>query len=453
VKGRWGEALRNRLPAVARLHGALLSNAASMMSTTLITSLLGVVFWLVAARYFSQAAVGVGSAAVSAMTLLGFGATLGMGTLLMGELPRRDGSRRALLDAALAVTTLAGAVLGLGFAVLAPLFSSDLESLGASWQAALLFAACTGLTALAYVLDQALIGLLHGGLQLARNVVFAIAKLVALVPVAALVADPDSTWIYSVWGGGIAISLFVLAGFYREREGEAVRPDFAQLGGLRGSAASHHGFNLALLAPSMLVPIVVVALISASANASFYVAWMIAGFLAMVPVSLGTVLYAVASADASRLTEQLRFTFLISFAVGVAANLVLIVAAEPILRIFGAEYAEQATAPLHVLALGIFPLTIKTQYVALQRVRHRVGSALPIAWGGAVLEVGGAAIGAWLLGGLSGVAWGWFAGLALEALVMAAPVLRALRTGVPPDSPATQVGRDSPVGVSEPGRP
>jgi O-antigen/teichoic acid export membrane protein len=445
-------ALLARLPAAARSHGTLLGNAASMMSTTLVTSLLGVVFWLVAARCFSQSAVGVGSAAVSAMTLLGFGATLGLGTLLMGELPRREGGRRALLNAALAVTALTGAGLGLGFAALAPLFSSDLESLGGGWSSATLFAACTGLTALAYVLDQALIGLLRGGLQLARNIVFAAAKLVALVPVAAIVVDPDPTWIYSVWGGGIAVSLIVLAGFYREREDEAMRPDFARLGQMRASAASHHGFNLALLAPSMVVPIVVVALISASANASFYVAWMIAGFLAMVPVSLGTVLYAVASADASRLTQQLRFTFLISFAVGVAANLVLIVAAEPILRIFGAQYAEQATTPLHVLALGIFPLTVKTQYVALQRVRHRVAAALPIAWGGAVLEVGGAAVGAWLLGDLSGVAWGWLAGLGLEALVMGAPVLRALHAGVP-SGPAKRTGPDPPVGFSEPGRP
>lgn len=420
------QSLLTRLPVVARLHGTLMSNAAAMMSTTLVTSLLGVVFWWVAARYFSEATVGVGSAAVSAITLLGFAATLGMGTLLMGELPRREGSRRALLNAALAVAMLAGAAAGLGFALLAPLFSSSFDSLGQSWQAILAFAACAGLTALGYVLDQALIGLLRGGLQLARNTVFAAGKLLALVPVAALVADPGPTWIYSVWGGGIAASLLVLAGFYRHCDGERLRPDFPQLGRLRAAAASHHGFNFALLAPSMTVPIVVVSLISASANASFYVAWMIAGFVAMVPVSLGTVLYAVASGDSSRLTDQLRFTFMLSFGFGIAANLALIFAAAPILGLFGPEYSARATGALHVLALGIFPLTVKTQYVALQRVRRRVAAALPIAWAGTVLEVGGAAAGAILFGDLVGVAWGWLAGLALEVLLMGAPVIRAL---------------------------
>jgi O-antigen/teichoic acid export membrane protein len=420
-------AVLDRLPAGMRGHAALVGNAASMMSTTLVTSLLGVVFWWVAARYFSQEAVGIGSAAVSAMTLLGFAGSLGRGTLLMGELPRREGSRRSLLDAALAVTLLTGAVAGVVFALLVPLFSSELESLGESWASVLLFAAAAGLTSLGYVIDQALIGMLRGRLQFARNCVFSVVKLAALAPVAALVADPGATWIYAVWGGGIAVSLLVLAGFYREGRGEPLRPDFQALVALRRHAASHHGFNLALMAPSMVVPIVVVSMISADANANFYVAWMIAGFIAMVPVSLATVLYAVASGDPSRLTQQLRLTFAISFGIGLAANLFLVPAAGPILGVFGSEYAEEAATPLHILALGVFPLTFKTAYVALQRIRQRTAAALPVATLGTLLEVGGAALGASISGDLAGVSWGWLAGVCAEVLLMGRPVLLALR--------------------------
>lgn len=427
-------AIGARLPGVVRQHGALLANASSMMSTTLVTSGLGVVFWLVAARYFSETAVGISSAAVSAMTLLGFATTLGMGTLLMGELPQRPGAQRSLLDAALAVTTAAGVALGLLFAALVPLFSSELESLGGAWTSALVFALGCGLMTAGYVVDQAMIGLLRGRLQLLRNVVFSAVKLAALVPVALLLDDPKAVWIYGVWGAGVAVSMLVFVGFYREVDGGPLRPDFSELGLLRGSAASHHGFNLALLAPSMVVPIVVVAFISAEANAAFYVAWMIAGFISMVPVSLGTVLYAVAAGDPSRLRSQLRLTCTVSFAAGVAANLVLIFAAEPLLRIFGASYADEAAFPLHVLALGVFPLTLKTGYVALQRVRRRTAAALPVAIVGTLLEIGGAAAGAAISGDLSGVAWGWLAGLGLEVALMAYPVIRALR-GEPVEGP------------------
>jgi O-antigen/teichoic acid export membrane protein len=97
-----------------------------MVGTTLVTSALGVAFWLLAAHNFSQSAVGVASAAVAAMTLLGFMGTLGLGTLLMGDLPRRAESHRSLLNAALLINLVTGTILGLAFALLMPLLSSNL---------------------------------------------------------------------------------------------------------------------------------------------------------------------------------------------------------------------------------------------------------------------------------------------------------------------------------------
>ena len=409
--------LRGRINAEAASNRTLLANAGSMVGTTLITSVLGVAFWLVAAHSFSPAAVGVAAAAVSAMTLLGFMGTLGLGTLLMGELPRREDGHRSLLHAALVVNLLVGSALGLGFAVIAPLVSANFGALRGSLPSAGLFAAGVGLTALAFVLDQALIGLLRGGLQLARNVVFALVKLVALIAIAVGVANAGAPWIYTAWAAGIAVSLAVLIRFYGRADGGRLRPSFALLIQMRASAASHAAVNLALETADLAMPILVVALLSASANASFYIAWMIAGFLVMVPLSLSTVGYAIGSADAAGLARRFRFTFVTSLGFGLLANLVLLPAASPALRVFGQGYAEQATMALHLLALGVFPLTVKTHYVAIHRVQRRLGAALPIVWGGTLLELGGGAVGA-ALDGLTGVALGWLAGLCIEAMVM-----------------------------------
>jgi len=418
--------LRAQLLQTAQHNRALLTNAGSMVGTTLVTSALGVAFWLVAAHNFSQVAVGVASAAVAAMTLLGFMGTLGLGTLLMGDLPRRKDGHRSLLNAALLINVVAGAVLGLGFALIAPLVSSNLEALGESLPSTAFFAAGVGLTALAFVLDQALIGLLHGGLQLVRNVVFALVKLLALIPIAVLVSNAGAPWIYSAWAAGICLSLVVLARFYARRNGDSLRPNFALLLKMRASAASHAAVNLALETADLAMPILVIMLLSASANAAFYIAWMIAGFLVMVPLSLSMVAYAIGSADAAGLSRRFRFTFWISLAFGVLANLVLLPGAAPALQVFGQGYADQATTALHVLALGVFPLTFKTHYVAIHRVERSLRTALPIVWAGTVLELGGGAAGA-ILGGLTGVAWGWLAGLCIEALVMAPDVIRGLR--------------------------
>lgn len=410
------------LRATAAANRPLLANAGSMVGTTLSTSLLGVAFWYVAARSFSQDAVGVAGAAVSAMVLIGFVGSFGMGTLLMGELPRRKRGRRALLNAALIVSSVAGCVIGLAFAVVAPLVSSNLSPLDATALAAAGFGLAAGLTSMTYVLDQALIGLLLGGLQLTRNVVFAAAKLAGLVLVGALLANPGAAAIYAVWGAGIAISLVVLVRFYSQRQGEALRPDFPLLRRMRRSAASHAAVNLALETADLAMPLVVVTFLSPSDNAGFYIAWLVVGFLIMVPFSLSSVAYALGSGDSASGDKRFRFTFVLSLALGVLANLVLVPCAAPMLEIFGTGYATSATDALHVLALGIFPLTIKTHYVAIHRVRHTLGRALPVAWAGTFLELGGGAVGA-MLGGITGVAWGWLAGLLLEALVMSGVVL------------------------------
>jgi O-antigen/teichoic acid export membrane protein len=416
---------------------ALFGNAATMAGTTLVTSLLGVAFWWLAAREFPRAAVGIGGAAVSAMTLIGFVATVGLGTLLMGELPRMRARHRSLISASVAVSGATGAVLGLAFAFIAPLIAPDLDPLSSTPMAVVAFAAGVGLTAAAFVLDQALIGLLRGGLQLWRNIVFSVVKLLALALVALVVAEAGGEWIYGAWTVGIALSMLMLIRFYRRRGGDPRRPDFAALREMRVPAATHHAFNLALRTPELVLPIIVVVFLSASTNASFYIAWMIAGFLFVVPLSLSTVLYAIGSADTARLGERFRLTTWVSIGLGAVANVVLLVLGGPLLEIFGSEYADDATTALSILALGVFPETVRTQYVAVHRIERRIGRALPIVWGGTILEAIGGVVGA-LAGGLNGVAIGWLAAVCVEALVMGRDVLSAMSSGVSAGPPGPE---------------
>jgi hypothetical protein len=244
------------------------------------------------------------------------------------------------------------------------------------------------------------------------------------------VAKPGAAWIYSVWGAGIAVSLIVVTHFYVRREGESLRPNFALLRRSRRAVASHAAVNLSQETADLAMPIVVVTLLSPADNAGFYIAWLVVGSLVMIPLSLSMVAYAISSADAARLGERFRFTFASSLALLVLANLVLIPCAAPILAIFGAGYADTATTAFHVLALGVFPLTFKQHYVALHRVHHTLDRALPIVWGGTVLELGGGAVGA-TLGGIAGLAWGWLAGLLLEAFAMSGDVLRGCTAASP----------------------
>ena len=83
----------------------MLHNASSMIGTTVITSGLGFAYWWLAARLFAQAQVGFASALIAAMGLLSTFGIVGLGTLLMSELPRRPKEHGSLITVCLLYTS------------------------------------------------------------------------------------------------------------------------------------------------------------------------------------------------------------------------------------------------------------------------------------------------------------------------------------------------------------
>ena len=406
---------------------AILSNAGALVGSIAVTSLLGFPYWWIAARAFPAAAVGFAAASVSAMTLLGTVGMLGLGTLLTGELPRRPRDRAALLATALTFSAGAGFMLGLVFALVAPQ-ALGLEAFAGRPGAVLLFATGVALTAVTMVVDQAVIGLLRGGVQLRRNIIFAVSKLLVLAVVAVATLRAGGLAIFGTWVAGLGISLAWLA-LAARREGAHLhhcRPRWSLFRDWRRPAMEHHFLNLAIQAPWLVMPLVVAATVSVTASAYFYTASLITGFLASGAIALTLALYAVGVRDEARLAHALRFTLRLAFGVILGANLVLIFGNRLILHVFGSEYAANAATVLRIQGVYVCLMIIKDHYIALARIRGTVVRAGMLCAAGAVLEIGLASVGgAWR--GLTWVAVGALVALAVEVCAMSPAVLRELR--------------------------
>lgn len=417
-----------KLLQLVKTNLVMLLNAGSLVGTTLVTSVLGFGYWWFATRLYSPASVGLASAMISAMTLLGTFGMLGLGTLLTGELPKQPDKAGSLISVALIVVGIVGIVLGAIFAGTAPLLSKDFEPLGADGVSILLFALGVGLTTITLVLDQALIGLLRGGLQLWRNTLFAAVKLLVLVGASFLLAHAAGMTIYATWLIGNVISLVALIVFipFRKKGMRIAFPDWGLLRKLKSAAFEHHLINIILLAPPLVLPILVTIQLSATANAWFYVSFMLANFVFTLTYALSTVLYAESAAQPALLARKARFTLGIAFITSIAANIVLQFGAKLILGIFGHIYADEAALSLRILSLAVFPLIIVSHYIAIRRIQDRIIQAIIPITLGTIIEIGGAVIGAHL-GGLSGLSIGWIIGLSIEALYMSPAIYRAIR--------------------------
>lgn len=420
-----------------KTNRVMLVNSISLVGTTAVTMALGFVYWWVAARQFTPEMVGLGSAAISAMTLLGTICMLGLGTMLISEMPRFPGKEYSLITAALSVVGIFGGMVGSVFIMLAPLVSHNFMPLRTSPLDVIWFAAGVGLTSITLVFDQSLVGLLRGELQLLRNSLFAGTKLVVLFMVGLWVTQKTGMSIYLTWAAGNLISLVIVMAYKLpkiSRSRQSLWPRWRLLRSLHMTALQHHMLNLTLQAPSLILPILVTALLSTKANAWFYVAWMLAGLGSLLPTVLAMVLFATNAGRADALAQKTRMTISIATIASLTMLAVLWLGTGPILNVFGHAYAEQAAWCLRILVLGAFPRIIKDHYVAICRIRGQVQRAiLPMVVGG-LLEIVLAAIGAYQ-NGLVGLSIGWLIALCIEALFGFSTVYKAVMYS------------DNPVGV------
>lgn len=405
-------------------HQDLLRNVGSLVATTGVTSGLGAVYWTISARLFSQQDVGYGAAEVSIMTLLGTIGMLGLGTLLIAELPRRN-QRAGLISVALIASALGSLLLGLGFLLIAPYFSGRFADILGTPEQGALFTLGVMFTGVSQVVDLATIGLMRGGIQLSRNIVFCTTKLIALPAAAFILHNQLGIGIASAWVGGLVLSLAVVAISLRVcGTSLLVRPDWRLLRSLGGTAMAHNWLNIAMMVPPTVIPVLVTVLVSPSANAAFYIAFMLSGFLYVVPTHLGTVLFAVAAAEPRVMAQKIRFALRLSYLVGLPGVAILILGGHWALSVYGPGYARIATVPMWLLALGYLPSVPRLLYIAVCRASGRIVFAATILTAFTIAEVAGTAAAA-ATNGLMGLSLALLAVFIVEGAVTTPSVLRA----------------------------
>jgi O-antigen/teichoic acid export membrane protein len=402
----------------------LLRNASSLAATTGLTSLFGFAFWIYAARVFSSNAVGYGSAAISTMMLLGTIGLFGLDTMLIGELPRSE-NRGGLTMAACIAAGIGSFVLGLGWALISLAFGVRFAELNGTVDRMLIFSLGVATTGATIVFDNATIGFMRGGLQLSRNTAMSIAKMAALPATALVLHDAFGVGIMLAWVIGTITSLLPVAIMIKRSGGRVLhRPDWVTLWRLRKLALAHNWLNLAITVPTKLVPVLVAVVVSPSSNGAYYIATMISSFLFMVPQSLSTVLFALASATPEKVAEKLRFVLRMSLAIGVLAGLVMALCAHLLLSAFKPAYATLATGPLLIMIAGYLPGLPNNLYIAVSRVKGRFNQAAIFLVAFATLRMAALVVGG-KTDGLYGLSYAMLAVTIVQALITTPYVLRA----------------------------
>jgi len=256
-----------------------------------------------------------------------------------------------------------------------------------------------------------------------------VAKLAALAGLTALWHDALGTSILTAWVAGTALSLVVAAALLRLRGVRLVsRPQWGLLRRIGRASASNTWLNNALMAPVLLTPILVTGILGAVDGGAFYVASTVIVIVIMLSFHFTTALYAASATDPAGLAVRLRFTLrtcLVGGAVGVPA---VIIAAHPLMEVFGAQYAALAAVPLALMAGSYFGAMLKAHYIALLRIHDQLTRAAVYASVTGLIRIGTMVAGA-LAGGLIGVSVALLVVMTAEGLYTIPALRRALRAG------------------------
>lgn len=314
----------------------------------MLTSALGFVFWTLATHNYPASTVGTFSTVTGGTGLLAAIAALGLQNTMIRHVVGADNPRQLVAVAVTAISTAGSALcvvilLGLGPHLPAALDLQQHGRMTALVTLLVIFTAVSGLV------DAGLIAIRSTLTVLITNIVGSITKIVTLL----LLTNLHSFGLLFSYSLALALSTVpATVILYRRIDG--------RLGGfnsfliLRRYLSLTSGNYLATILgilPSSIIPFEVLIIRGASDTARFAIAGMLAGFLTVIPSTIGQVLFAEASRKGAQLGQNLSKALRGIYGLLLPAVAITIPAAPFLLSLFGPGYARQATGCLRVFAL------------------------------------------------------------------------------------------------------
>jgi O-antigen/teichoic acid export membrane protein len=394
----------------------LFVNSAFLILNTLAGSFLGFLFWVLATHRYSPAQVGSGSAYIAAMTLLASLGDMGLGIALIRFVPSMGSRKVDFVNASITMVASSTFILTLIFVVCIPIWSPGMSTLTRSSLQLGLFMGATLAFSLAQFLDRLYVAFQVTHFALIRNLLANTLRIgVAMtlgnqLGAAALVLAVGAGAL-----GTLGLSALVLAP--RALPGYRARPcfDWSLVAERLPYSLGNHFSLLLWNAPPLIYPLVIITMLGAEANACFYVAWMIANMLFIVPTAVSTSVFAHAANHAGVNGRAFWRTMRLTMAGLLPIVLGVVLASKLLLQMFGQGYVTAGCTLLMLLVISVFPYTLNTFVIVDYRIRQNVRGVIWVSGCIALLSLTLVVV-CGTIYALPGIGIGWVGGQTLGAV-------------------------------------
>ena len=417
----------------------LLRNGYALIINVGATSVLGLLYWILATHLYSRAEVGLGNAAINLMQLLaGIGGQLTFAAALARFIPRagRESKRLAFFSYLLAGS--AGVLVSLVYIAVIHIhvgFMSRVPAvLGQSWILAAALGGSVTVWCIFALQDAVLTGIRQAVWIPVENGLYGVAKIGMLV---ALAHVTHRYGIFTSFTLPAFIALFPTNYFIFRRllprhmgagAGAALGagdPVGISVRSIRRFMGGDYPGTVLFLATGTLLPLLIVARLGAGEAGTFASVYPIIYALDLVTVNLGVALMVEGARDRSMLRHHAGTVVRRILAIVGPAVAILLLFAPRVLAVFGHQYAVKGSGLLRLLALAVVAKAVTSLYIALSRIERKVGR-IAMAQAALLVSITGASW--WLMGrfGINGVGLGYLASQVVVALCLLPSIFKIL---------------------------
>ncbi len=411
-----------RLP---RGHRSMTFSALSLMTATLTTNALGLVFWSVAAHLGRPQIVGRAAVAIATLTLLATISQLNLTNVFLRLVPSAGGlGRRFIARGYLAVVAFS---LLVGAVYVASGLGSGVVRGGLETQVA--FVTAIPVLAIFGLQDSVLTALRRAPWVAVENTSVVTCKL-ALLP--ALVLLPIGGGIVISWVGPAAVAVIVISVllFRRVLRGlEHIQGTLPPRRQLMSFVAGEYLTSVCATATAQLMPLIVAWRLGSAQVAYFTVPWLISMGISLLLWNVASSFVVELAGAREHSSALLRRTLVLWGGVVAGVLVVCSVAAGPLLSLAGESYAAHGTALLRLIGCSAPFGAMVALFCTLMWIDRRV-------WllAGFQAALGAATLAATMVllphMGLLAVGWANLAVLAVAAIATAPFSVRRIRTGL-----------------------
>ncbi len=351
------------------LKDNLFKNSLYPIISTGIMAGLGFVFWIIVAHNFPTSDVGVASALISVMSVIGLLGLFGFDTSIIHFLSNSE-NKNENINTSIIVTVATSFVFSTFFILLIKIISPKLLFLQDNAYASALFILFCIFTTLNLLTDAIFLSFRSTLYTLIVNTIFSFIKIFLPLAFISYGAFGIFTAAGASQGIGVLISIYILIKKFNYKPSLVLSKDVIKkvwkysIGNYTADA-----FNFL---PVSILPILIINRLGSEQSAYYSIVIMIVGLLYVIPNSITRSLFAEGSHDknsirknAKKATKHILYMLLPAIAV-------LLLTGNLLLTIFGHEYSSGGLTFLYIMSFVSLLVGIYAMYGALFRLKHNI---------------------------------------------------------------------------------